>query len=219
VAELVIRARLKIVSRKGCGFDSHLRHKMEDLYSKNLAYVIGIALGDGNLSNPNGRAVRLRITCDSKYPLIGEKMQQALSILFPNNKVSIRYRNPSTCFDISVYSNKLNDLLPWTCGKGTKLEQNAHVPNWILENLSYSRECLKGLLETDGCIYIDRGYRMVNFTNYSSLLAKNVQAMIASLGFRSALYTTKLNEIKYKYSIRITKDAENLIKFLDLKKI
>jgi hypothetical protein len=28
------------------------------------AYVIGLAIGDGNLSNPSGRAVRLRITCD-----------------------------------------------------------------------------------------------------------------------------------------------------------
>ncbi len=36
------------------------------------AYVIGLAIGDGNLSNPNGRAVRLRITCDTKYPrLVG----------------------------------------------------------------------------------------------------------------------------------------------------
>jgi len=32
------------------------------------AYIVGLALGDGNLSNPNGRAVRLRITCDKKYP-------------------------------------------------------------------------------------------------------------------------------------------------------
>ena len=36
---------------------------------KNLqAYVIGLALGDGNLSKPGPRAVRLRISCDNKYP-------------------------------------------------------------------------------------------------------------------------------------------------------
>ena len=34
------------------------------------AYVIGLALGDGNLSNPNGKATRLRITCDKKYPFL-----------------------------------------------------------------------------------------------------------------------------------------------------
>jgi hypothetical protein len=36
------------------------------------AYIIGVALGDGDLSNPNGRAVRLRITCDKKYPRLIE---------------------------------------------------------------------------------------------------------------------------------------------------
>jgi hypothetical protein len=33
-----------------------------------LAYLKEIALGDGNISNPNGRAFRMRITCDLKYP-------------------------------------------------------------------------------------------------------------------------------------------------------
>jgi len=42
------------------------------------AYLIGVALGDGNLSNPNGRAVRLRITCDTKYPALIAKIRGAL---------------------------------------------------------------------------------------------------------------------------------------------
>jgi hypothetical protein len=37
------------------------------------AYVIGLAIGDGNLSNPNGRAIRLRISCDTNYPHLLEK--------------------------------------------------------------------------------------------------------------------------------------------------
>lgn len=39
-----------------------------------LSYIVGVALGDGNLSNPNGRALRLRITCDEKYPGIANEM-------------------------------------------------------------------------------------------------------------------------------------------------
>jgi hypothetical protein len=44
------------------------------------AYVLGLAIGDGNLSNPNGRAVRLRITCDTKYPIL-IKWLQAVGVL------------------------------------------------------------------------------------------------------------------------------------------
>ena len=41
------------------------------------AYVVGVAIGDGNLSNPNGRAVRLRITCDKKYPALIARIRAA----------------------------------------------------------------------------------------------------------------------------------------------
>lgn len=35
---------------------------------KVLAYLIGVGIGDGNLSLMNGRSIRLRISCDTKYP-------------------------------------------------------------------------------------------------------------------------------------------------------
>ena len=50
------------------------------------AYVIGVAIGDGNLSNPNGRATRLRITCDTSYPAFTAKIRSALERLLPENK-------------------------------------------------------------------------------------------------------------------------------------
>jgi len=53
------------------------------------AYLIGVALGDGNLSNPNGRATRLRITCDKKYPLLLNNIIVSLKKLLPENKVTI----------------------------------------------------------------------------------------------------------------------------------
>ena len=161
---------------------------MDYIYQKTLAYVIGIALGDGNLSNPNGRAVRLRITCDTKYPKIGEDMQSALRIIFPKNKVSTAFVKPGTSFNISVYSNKLRDLMPWRVGMGTKADQNAHVPDWILNDREFSIEFLRGLIQTDGSIYTDRGYKMINFTNYTVMLVRYVQQMLTMLGFRSTIF-------------------------------
>jgi len=70
--------------------------------SKKLrAYIIGVALGDGNLSNPNGRAIRLRITCDKKYPLLITHIQSRLALLLPKNKIGII--NHKNCVDISAY--------------------------------------------------------------------------------------------------------------------
>jgi hypothetical protein len=117
-----------------------------------LAYIVGAALGDGNLSNPNGRATRLRITCDSTYPGIAKEIIHSLETLFPDNKVSVILLASTTYFNISVYSNQLNELLPWRVGCGTKFEQNAHVPDWIKTDKAFSISCLRGLLHTDGSI-------------------------------------------------------------------
>lgn len=93
-----------------------------------LAYIIGVALGDGNLSCPNGRATRLRITCDTAYPNIIENIFNSLQQIFPQNKVA-RVVRADNCIDISVYSNKLNECMPWQVGRGSKHNQRARVPD------------------------------------------------------------------------------------------
>jgi hypothetical protein len=110
-----------------------------------LAYIVGVALGDGNLSNPNGRAVRLRITCDNNYPQIKKEIIDSLHILFPNNRVSIATGSKDTYCNISVYSNKLNDIIPWKVGEGSKFHQQASVPDWIKMNKELSRHCHEDL--------------------------------------------------------------------------
>jgi hypothetical protein len=94
------------------------------------AYVIGVAIGDGNLSNPNGRAVRLRITCDSRYPVLIAKIRSALERLLPRNKVSV-VACRRQCVNLSVYSNQLEALLGWRALGGSKQRQNVLVPEWI----------------------------------------------------------------------------------------
>jgi DNA-binding transcriptional regulator WhiA len=83
-----------------------------DLQNCTAAYIVGVALGDGNLSNPNGRTPRLRITCDAKYPNIADEIIGSLKELFPKNKVSIINHKEATYFNISIYSKKLEYLLP-----------------------------------------------------------------------------------------------------------
>ena len=98
--------------------------------NKNLqSYIIGIAIGDGNLSNPNHRATRLRVTCDKKYPLLIKRITISLQRLLPENKVSI-VECKDNCIDISVYSNYLENLLGWQVGKGSKFDQKVSVPDF-----------------------------------------------------------------------------------------
>ena len=183
---------------------------------KTLAYVVGVALGDGNLSNPNGRAIRLRVTCDSRYPGIQNEIQAALRTLLPKNRVATVPRK-ATFLDISAYSNHFADWMPWQVGKGSKLVQNARVPEWIFSQPVFVKECLRGLIQTDGSIYIDRGYKMINFTNACEPLVSDVISMVKMIGFRPTI--SKVNkELRTKYTVRIARDVDKFINTLNLKK-
>jgi hypothetical protein len=182
--------------------------------------VIGIALGDGNLSNPNDRAVRLRVSCDVKYPRLIKKIAKSIKLLFPDNKVNLIYRK-NNCVDISCYSNKWEELLGWRSKGGSKFLQDADIPDWIFTKKAYLINCVRGLIETDGSIYWDRGYKMVIFTSIIECLAKSVERAIRQLGFIPRLYRIEKQNSKYGYRksilfhVRISQGTQ---KFLDLVK-
>lgn len=193
-----MRVRIPLWAQKGMILDK-----------ENLAYVIGVAIGDGNLSNPNGRATRLRITCDKQYTNIIDRISRAIKQLLPNNKVSIINRAEHYC-DISCYSNKWEKWLGWTAKGGPKYAQNVSVPEWIITKTKYCAFCLRGLLETDGSIYFDRGYKMINFVTVIPALAQNVSKMIKKLGYCSKTYRITTTP-RPRFTIRITKDIDSFI--------
>jgi hypothetical protein len=179
------------------------------------AYVIGLALGDGNLSNPNGRATRLRISCDTKYPFLMQKIIVSLKTLLPQNKIGVVNKKDKNCSDISVYSNYLEELLGWGAKNGSKFIQRTTVPNWIKQKDNHKINCLRGLIETDGAIYNDRGYKMIIFTSIIPELATNFYEMTLSLGFKPHIYKIRQYHKQTLYHVRLSKNVE---KFLELVK-
>ena len=69
-----------------------------------------------------GRAIRLRITCDARYPRLASEILSTLHVLFPKNSVSIVRAQKNTYFNSSVYSNALAKWIPWKVGNGPKIE-------------------------------------------------------------------------------------------------
>ncbi len=176
-----------------------------------LAYVIGLALGDGTLSN-HIRTVRLRITCDIRYPRLIKKIRRSVQALLPNNKVSI-VRRPENCVDISCYSNHWEGILGWRAGRGSKIDQKVSVPSWIKDSDQSKVHCLRGLIETDGSIYVDRGYPMVMFTSVIPQLARDVHVMMLSLDFASRFYEIERTEYPHRpvYHVRLSKKVPDFL--------
>ena len=187
------------------------------MQKETLAYVIGIAIGDGNLSNPNKRAVRLRITCDNKYENTIINFVDAIQQIMPANKVSVQKRKVN-CVDISCYSNKWENILGWKVGHGSKCAQNVSVPSWIKRNKKYCRYCLKCLFETDGSVYKDRAYLMANFVTTIPALATAVLSMIEKIGFYANMQIFRSQNKKRKYTIRVSKNVDKFVRFVNIDK-
>ena len=105
----------------------------------------------------------------------------------------------------------------WKAKGGSKYKQNIRIPDWIRKNDEYKTSCLRGLFETDGSIYKDRGYKMANFVTIIPNLAKDVLKMIKDIGFEARSYCIKTKPIK-RYTIRISKNVNDFIETIGLKK-
>ena len=99
--------------------------------------------------------------------------------------------------------------------------QKVSIPVWIKEDNKYKISCLRGLIETDGSIYNDRGYRMMMFTSIIPKLANDFYDIIISLGFKPHIYKIDKNKLisnwnqQTLYHVRLSK---NVGEFLDLVK-
>ncbi|EKE18914.1 MAG: hypothetical protein ACD_9C00200G0007 [uncultured bacterium] len=198
-------------------FESPPGHQQKPMDKNDLAYITGIAMGDGNLSNPNGKATRLRISCDIKYKNLIDNIIISINNLLPKNKIGIVKRKDN-CIDISSYSNKWEILLNWKAKSGSKEKQKISVPSWIKKNTQYSQLCLRGLFETDGSIYTDRKYRMANFVTIIPTLANDVMEMITNLGFKPNMQKFKAKNGKTKHTIRISRNTNDFIELLKIDK-
>lgn len=215
VLELVDKKVSKTFGRKLVWVRFPPSPHMEGIDKNILAFLIGVAIGDGNLSNPNSRAVRLRVTCDIKYKNILQRIINSIKALLPDNKVSIIKRKDN-CIDVSCYSNKWTDLLGWQVG--SKYDQKIRIPDWIKADNGYIKHCLKGLFETDGSVYKDREYLMANFTTIIPSIAEDVCSIIAKIGFQPNSQKILQKSGKYKYVIRVAKRAEDVVKYVEIYK-
>lgn len=74
---------------------------------------------------------------------------------------------------------------------GNKLKQGLDIPDWIKSESSYQIACIRGLMDTDGCIFYERhringkvySYPRLSIVSYSSALRKSICEILASLGF------------------------------------
>ena len=150
---------------------------------KNLAEIIGIMLGDGNL-NRN----RVRVCFDKR----NIRYMQYVKYLFKGvfgvdlREEIIKKTNQAYLYCYNKFL--MLELINLGLKKGDKIKNKLTIPDWIKENEEYSASCIKGLIDTDGCIYFSKRDKQtyIKFTNFNLILLKDFKILTDKLNYRFA---------------------------------
>jgi hypothetical protein len=119
------------------------------------AELLGLYLGDGHIT-ALARTERLRIFLDAKHVAIVDETEALLRRCFPRNRVARVHRPGQRMVVLYLYNAHLSCLLPQH-GPGKKHERPIVLEPWqdaLVAAAPWS--LLKGLIRSDGCVFINR---------------------------------------------------------------
>lgn len=153
--------------------------------SPQLAELAGIILGDGGISQ-----YQLTITLNRFSDLEYSKYVELLVKMVFDVQPSI-YERGSVVQIVVSRVRLIRFLLKLNFSIGNKVRQQVNVPEWITESLELTKACIRGLLDTDGCFYVDRHQHNdklylnpgLSFTNQSKPILYFFKKSLEDLGF------------------------------------
>ncbi len=182
---------------------------------KLLAEFIGIMLGDGHLHKKGEKSylgdllsISLNRVDEPEYVEYVKNLIFNLFGIIPAEHP----RSDSKSIDLKLYNSDIIDfLISIGLKTGDKVKNQVYVPEWIKKENTWIKcnhiewisnikpfviACLRGLIDTDGSIYVDRFNKIIGigFKNASLRLVKDFKSMCESLCIR----TGKITESPYK---------------------
>ena len=131
--------------------DDHHAHAFDRL-PPCYAYLLGLYLGDGNITRNRRGVYRLRITLDLAYPLIIATCREAMTEVMPTEpRVGPVPRATGACVEVYSFSKHWPCLFPQH-GPGRKHTRLIALTDWQRALCDRSPELLlRGLIHSDGC--------------------------------------------------------------------
>lgn len=184
-----------------------------------LAEFVGIVLGDGSISNTQVN-ICLHKENDRRYisrvcGIIRKLFSIDPAIYYTD------YGSHKNVADITISSTSFIDFLKSKGLKmGNKVKQQVDVPGWIRADDDFSKYCLRGLIDTDGCVYLHKhksgGHDCLNiglnFSNKSTPLLEFVYKTLKNSNFHPKIFANGVNLYREEEVCRYAKE----IKFQNL---
>lgn len=155
--------------------------------SENLAEFVGAILGDGGIT-PYQVTITLHRILDIAYAEYLAKLGERLFRVKPSLRIRMRDATCRVVFSSLKLRTHLSQMgLPM----GNKVKNQVEVPKWIRRKQAFINACIRGLMDTDGCFYVDRHQikgklyfnAALNFTNRSIPLLSFLKGELERLGY------------------------------------
>lgn len=148
-----------------------------------FAEFIGIMLGDGNIYQNS-----IRIMMDKREIPYQEHIKNLFYQLF---KLKLKEHGTENSNQFRLYKDSKNLtelLLSYGLKRGNKIKNQIGIPIWILKNEIYSSRCIRGLVDTDGCVFWNKRDKRIyiNFSNSSAKLLSDFKFIAGKLGLNFA---------------------------------
>lgn len=171
--------------------------------SKDLAEFMGIEFGDGGINNGWQVVISLNSIKDKEYANYIVRLTKKLF----NIEAKTRKRpNQNTLVVVISSTNLVEFLMKKGAVKGHKIIQQINTPYWIKNNASYEKKFVRGLMDTDGCLYIHKHkiknvlYQNIGlcFASFSSKLLYSIAGILKKNGIKP--HITNEGQRIYLYS-------------------
>jgi len=157
--------------------------------SEELAELIGIILGDGNIwvRKPY---YYLTIVGDSKKDrnYLLNYVKPLFRKLF-NKELHVRtHKSNNELFIYTGSKNVIFTLRHFGLTSGDKKKNNIKIPSWIFKSNKYIKACIRGLIDTDGCVcpITGRNYPYIWFSCGIENLRKSFDLAMKKLGIKTS---------------------------------
>ncbi|HLD37264.1 MAG TPA: LAGLIDADG family homing endonuclease [Candidatus Nanoarchaeia archaeon] len=164
--------------------------------SEELAELIGIILGDGNIwvRKPY---YYLTIVGDSKKDrnYLLNYVKPLFRKLF-NKELHVRtHKSNNELFIYTGSKNVIFTLRHFGLTSGDKKKNNIKIPSWIFKSNKYIKACIRGLIDTDGCVcpITGRNYPYIWFSCGIENLRKSFDLAMKKLGIKTSNWNIRKN--------------------------
>ena len=120
-------------------------------HSVRLAELVGILMGDGHVG-PYQTIMTTNSDTDLQHALFVKKLFEQLF----NVRAHLSNRQDRKVCEVTVSSKSVCHFLEGQgIPQGNKITMGVCIPNWIKKNSLYRKAFVRGLFDTDGCVYVD----------------------------------------------------------------